>query len=72
MEMLPELLKTLTPLITCNSAFCMLPKKRVLHLLQNLRGMIRSGVEAFALTVAILIVQAEWQKAAWHGNECQS
>ena len=47
-------------------------RKRVLHLLQNLRRMIRSGVEAFALTVAILIVQAEWQKAVWHGNECQS
>lgn len=29
LEMLPELLKTLTPLITCNSAFCMLPKKSV-------------------------------------------
>lgn len=29
LEMLPELLKTLTPLITCNSSFCMLPKKSV-------------------------------------------
>ena len=29
LEMLPDLLKELTPLITCNSAFCMLPKKSV-------------------------------------------
>lgn len=29
LEMLPKLLKELTPLITCNSAFCMLPKKSV-------------------------------------------
>ena len=29
LEMLPNLLKELTPLITCNSAFCMLPKKSV-------------------------------------------
>lgn len=27
LEMLPDLLKKLTPLITCNSAFCMQPKK---------------------------------------------
>lgn len=29
LEMLPDLLKDLTPFITCNSAFCMLPKKSV-------------------------------------------
>lgn len=29
LEMLPDLLEELTPLITCNSAFCMLPKKSV-------------------------------------------
>ena len=29
LEMLPDLLTELTPLITCNSAFCMLPKKSV-------------------------------------------
>lgn len=29
LEMLPDLLKELTPLIICNSAFCMLPKKSV-------------------------------------------
>ncbi len=29
LEMLPDLLKEFTPLITCNSTFCMLPKKSV-------------------------------------------
>ena len=29
LELLPNLLKELTPLITCNSAFCMMPKKSV-------------------------------------------
>lgn len=29
LEMLPDLLKELTPLVTCNSAFCMTPKKSV-------------------------------------------
>lgn len=29
LEMLPDLLKEFTPLISCNSAFCMLPKKSV-------------------------------------------
>lgn len=29
LEMLPYLLKELTPLITCNSAFCMMPRKSV-------------------------------------------
>lgn len=29
LEKLPALLKELTPLVTCNSAFCMLPKKSV-------------------------------------------
>ena len=29
LNMLPNLLKELTPLITCNAAFCMLPKKSV-------------------------------------------
>lgn len=29
LEMLSDLLKELTPLVTCNSAFCMLPKKSV-------------------------------------------
>lgn len=34
LEMMPDLLRELTPLITCNSAFVCCPK-RVLHLLQN-------------------------------------
>ena len=29
LEMLPELLKSFTPLIVCNSSFCMLPKKSI-------------------------------------------
>ena len=38
LEMMPDLLRELTPLITCNSAFCMLHKKSVAFIAELTQG----------------------------------